>query len=160
MVNAPSGDVYYGGKVSGPIFKQIADRVYATEMDIHTPINSTVNKNAEIPVVKYGSMKSTLLALQGLALSVNNKQASTSDDFVKVITTGKEVSFEKINPDQQLSNGIMPDLSGMGIGDVLFLLENRGYRVKLKGCGSVTKQSILPGQPINKNSDLIVELSI
>lgn len=160
VVNAPSGDVYYGGKVSGPIFKQIADRVYATEMDIHTPINSTVNKNAEIPVVKYGSMKSTLLALQGLAVSVNNKQASTSDDFVKVITTGKEVSFEKINPDQQLSNGIMPDLSGMGIGDVLFLLENRGYRVKLKGCGSVTKQSILPGQPINKNSDLIVELSI
>ena len=35
VVNAPSNDVYYGNLVAGPIFKEIADKVYASTLEIH-----------------------------------------------------------------------------------------------------------------------------
>jgi cell division protein FtsI (penicillin-binding protein 3) len=33
VVNSPSRSVYYGNLVAGPIFKEIADKVYATNPD-------------------------------------------------------------------------------------------------------------------------------
>ncbi len=160
IVNAPSGDVYYGGKVSGPIFKQIADRVFATEMDIHTPVNSIVNPLAEIPLIKNGLTTPTLSAMKGLLIEVKTNSDFKNDGFVKIQPDEKDVRVGNSNPDEQLRKSIMPDLTGMPASDVLYLMENRGYRVKLKGCGAVTKQSILPGQSINKNSEIIVELSL
>jgi cell division protein FtsI (penicillin-binding protein 3) len=160
VVNAPSGDVYYGGKVSGPIFKQIADRVFATEMDIHSPINSMANPLMEIPKVKNGLSAPTMTALKGLLLDVRTGPDFKSDGYVKINSDEKNIRAGNSNPDQQLKNGVMPDLTGMAASDVLFLMENRGYRVKLKGSGSVIRQSVVPGQPINKNSEILVELSL
>ncbi|MCK4639399.1 MAG: penicillin-binding protein 2, partial [Bacteroidales bacterium] len=35
VVNKPSGGKYYGSSVAAPVFKEIADKVYATQLDIH-----------------------------------------------------------------------------------------------------------------------------
>ncbi len=160
VVNAPSGDVYYGGKVSGPIFKQIADRVYATELDIHAPVNTMTNPLAEIPSVKNGLSQPTMVAAKELLLDVKTSANFNPSGYVFMHSDQKVLQAGNMNPDQQLKNGIMPDLTGMGASDVLYLIENRGYRVKLKGSGSVTKQNIAPGQKINKDTDIQVELSL
>ena len=39
----------------------------------------------------------------------------------------------------------MPDVTGMGARDVVYLLQGMGLRVKLKGVGRVVRQSIQPG---------------
>jgi cell division protein FtsI (penicillin-binding protein 3) len=160
IVNAPSGDVYYGGLVSGPIFKKIADRVFATEMDIHKPVNGLVNPLAEIPIVKNGLGIPTMIALRSLFVDVKTAPDFREDGYVFVQTENKNVRAGNKNPDLQLSKGLMPDLSGMTAPDVLFLMENRGYRVRLKGVGSVKRQSVPAGQAIAKNSEIIVELSL
>lgn len=160
IVNAPSGDVYYGGVVSGPIFKQIADRVFATEMDIHKPVNDLVNPLTEIPVVKNGLGIPTMIALRGLNVNVKPADDFDEDGFVFVQPADKSVRAGNKNPDAQLSKGIMPDLNGMTAPDVLFLLENRGYRVRLKGLGAVKKQSVPAGQQIPKNTEILLELSL
>jgi len=52
----------------------------------------------------------------------------------------------------------MPDLSGMLAKDALYLLENNGIHVKLKGCGVVASQSLVPGTKYNKDSQITLEL--
>jgi cell division protein FtsI (penicillin-binding protein 3) len=160
VVNAPSGDVYYGGDVAGPIFKQIANRVFATEMDIHKPVNNLVNPLTQIPVVKNGMGIPTMIALRGLYVNVKADTGFNEDGYVTIRPDNKGVRVANKNHDQQLSRGIMPDLSGMAAPDVLFLLENRGYRVRLKGSGAVKRQSVPAGQLINKNTEILVELSL
>ena len=160
VVNAPSGDVYYGGKVSGPIFRQIADRVYATELDIHASVNTMTNSGSEIPAVKNGLSAPTMIAARGLLMDVKTSANFNQSGYLTMHADQKNLQAGNINPDEQLKIGVMPDLTGMGASDVLYLMENRGYRVKLKGSGAVKKQNIAPGQKITKYTDIQVELSI
>jgi cell division protein FtsI (penicillin-binding protein 3) len=160
IVNAPSGDVYYGGKVSGPIFKMIADRIYATEMDIHQSVNNLVNPLAQIPVVKNGLAEPTMIALHTLLVNTKTTPGFSEAGYAIVQPAEKGVIVSNKNPDAQLQKGIMPDLSGMAASDVLFLVENRGYKIRIKGAGAVKSQSVPAGQPISKNTEILVELGI
>ena len=63
------------------------------------------------------------------------------------------------NIKSQLDKGIVPNLSGLSAKDVLFLLENSGFHVKLMGIGSVKKQSIEAGQKFNKGTKITLTLS-
>ena len=53
----------------------------------------------------------------------------------------------------------IPNLKGMSGMDAVALLGNLGVKVTVKGVGKVKKQSIEAGQPIIKNSTIILELS-
>jgi cell division protein FtsI (penicillin-binding protein 3) len=53
----------------------------------------------------------------------------------------------------------MPDVRGMGLKDVLFLLENRKIKVMAKGKGKVTTQSVNAGLPLGKGQTVVVELN-
>ena len=59
---------------------------------------------------------------------------------------------------QIVINGKMPDVTGMGIKDALFLLEQMGLKVMVNGKGAVVRQSILPGSLITKGSTVILDL--
>src|SRR5690606_6928859 len=55
VVNAPSKGVYYGNLVAGPIFKEVADKVYATSIEIHKEIHKKENQaKSRIPYAKDG----------------------------------------------------------------------------------------------------------
>lgn len=53
----------------------------------------------------------------------------------------------------------IPNLKGMAGMDAVALLGNLGMKVKVIGIGTVKKQSIQPGQNLNKNATIILELS-
>ena len=53
----------------------------------------------------------------------------------------------------------IPNVKGMSGMDAIALLENLKIKVKLIGIGKVKKQSIQPGEPLVKNSTIILELS-
>src|SRR5208283_4091193 len=44
VVNSPSTDGYYGNITAGPIFREIADKVYASSIGIDPSINDTTHK--------------------------------------------------------------------------------------------------------------------
>jgi len=48
---------------------------------------------------------------------------------------------------------------GMGLRDALYLMENRGLSVEVRGSGMVKKQSIGPGEHIGSGAKIILELS-
>lgn len=39
----------------------------------------------------------------------------------------------------------MPNVLGMGLRDALYILENRGFHVRVQGAGMVKRQSLAPG---------------
>ncbi len=53
----------------------------------------------------------------------------------------------------------VPNVKGMSGMDAIALLENLKIKVKVIGIGKVRKQSIQPGEPLLKNSTIILELS-
>lgn len=156
IVNAPSGDAYYGGVVAGPIFKQIADRIYATELDIHKAVNAGPMLTS-LPAVQKGFAEPTLAVLKQLNLPAP-QQAPGIVTALKV--SGNGYAATTIKPEQKLSAGTMPDLTGMTAIDCLALLENKGIRVRIIGSGTVSRQSVVPGSPIKKGSEVILELTL
>lgn len=59
----------------------------------------------------------------------------------------------------QKKNNIVPNVKGMTGMDAVALLENYGFKVRIKGMGKVKQQSILPGQIFTKNQVITLELS-
>lgn len=159
IVNAPSGDVYYGGLVAGPIFKQIADRVYSTNLDIHKPVNMNAQPliGSVLPGVKKGAVAPTVDVLKALNIPVENNAMSSS--WVTAKANSEKISANPAGIEQSLNKGQMPDLTGMPASDALFLLENKGIRVIIRGSGAVSKQSLPAGSKLSKEIPVVLELA-
>ena len=54
---------------------------------------------------------------------------------------------------------VVPNVKGMGVQDALYILENAGLRVQVKGMGSVAKQSLRPGSYFKKGDRISISLS-
>jgi len=158
VVNAPSEGVYYGNAVAGPIFKEIADKVYSTLLDIHSEVKATQFAEAKTPFIKNGSRKDIQTVCRDLNISANTN--SSSAEYVKVVMQKDSSTIVMdSNPNQSLTDHVMPSVLGMGLKDALYLLENAGLKVKIIGSGMIKKQSIKTGGKFSKGTELILELS-
>jgi cell division protein FtsI (penicillin-binding protein 3) len=54
---------------------------------------------------------------------------------------------------------MMPDVTGMGLKDAVYLLEQQGVKVWVKGRGRVKTQSIPAGSRIGKGQQIVLQLS-
>jgi cell division protein FtsI (penicillin-binding protein 3) len=52
----------------------------------------------------------------------------------------------------------MPDVQGMGLKDALYLLEQQGLQVSVRGKGSVSGQSVPAGTPVGTGDTLTIRL--
>lgn len=158
VVNAPSEGVYYGNQVAGPIFREISDKVYSSCLEIHSEVNKTKATNLQAPPIISGLRKDIETICHELNIPVNTNFSST--EYVTIVPA-KDSSLmmtdNKIN--RLLTNKIMPDVVGMGLKDVLYLLENAGLRIKVTGKGTISKQSINAGAKFSEGTELILELS-
>ena len=153
VVNAPSNEVYYGNLVAGPVFKEIADKVYSTMLDMYDPIKVQANifvKDA--PFSKNGHKDELVEVLK--EVKVNYNETNVKSNWV--ITT-KEDSIIKLQ-NRFLHKNQVPNVKGMGLKDAMFILENAGFNVEVVGRGFVLYQSIPSGTPIQKNREIIIEL--
>lgn len=158
IINSPSNGIYYGGLVAGPVFKEIAEKVYSTSLDFHAPINNKQNLLTKVPNSVKTKNDEILIASKALGLSAtsnvteNNYVTRNAQDSTKLTLT-------ETNIENQLKKGIVPNLNGLSAKDALYLLENNGFHVKLLGMGSVKKQSIEAGQKFNKGDKITLILS-
>lgn len=153
IVNAPSNSLYYGGAVAAPIFKEIADKVYSSRLDLHNgdvPVDSNVY--TPVPYVRAGAQKDTRQVLAGLGVSYH--AASEEAAWVSATRGKDEVELQP----RRVAQGAVPNVIGMGLKDALYLLESSGLLVRVTGKGSVTRQSIGAGTPVRKGQQIVIEL--
>ncbi len=153
VISAPSNNVYYGNQVAGPVFQEIANKVYATSISLQRAINQGQEHTVEIPYSKNGYTKETRFVLNQLKIKtlVDNNVGEW------VITEKKEEHIELANK-RKLDN-LMPNLVSMGLKDALYMLENMGVEVEVVGRGSIRKQSIPAGTRISKGQKVTLEMS-
>ena len=159
VINAPSNGLYYGGAVAAPVFKEIADKVYATNLDIHKEVNPTSEalSSAGLPLMHGGNKKEIETVAHVLHVPFSETQGDKTE-WVVGSTDHNQLVFSASGVETQLKTGIVPNLTGMLAKDALYLLENNGLRVKINGSGTVAKQSIAPGEKFNHDSQIVLEL--
>ncbi len=150
VINHPTQGDYLAAKVAGPVFREIADRVYASDLDINqaAPIHYVGNTN--LPQIKKGNMK----ALKQVYTRLGVKPLYASNTTASGVDTSNGIPYEETS----YKSGVVPAVKGMGLSDALFLLGNAGYKVTVRGSGSVTNQSIAGGSIVPKGSKILIEL--
>ena len=147
VINNPRKGVYYGGSIAGPVFKEIADKVYATRL------NPDSNELDSIPKYMPTQLAGLSYDIEYLLKQFGVKWQKTSNSEYEKF----EDSCQMITPLLPLDDK-MPEVTGMGARDAVYLLESSGVLVKVIGKGKVKKQSILPGTNVKKGTKCIIEL--
>jgi len=130
---------YYGASIAGPVFRELAEMVYANDLDMHDDFEQMrFVGNTGLPPTLKGSKRATLRVFN--ALDMKTKYASA--DAPQHVDTVKGIPFT----DVEIKEGSVPDVIGMGLIDALYALENSGYRTAVSGKGKVVSQSLPAGQ--------------
>ena len=122
-----------GGGMSGLVFHNIAEGVMAQNVKFRVD-DAKEEYSVFTPDVKAGNESAANYVMANLGVSAPTpKTAKTPANVV-------------------------PDVKGMGARDAIFLMESRGIKVKVQGCGSVCEQSLMAGKVIKPG--MICELKL
>jgi cell division protein FtsI (penicillin-binding protein 3) len=148
VINDPKNG-YYGATVAGPVFREIADRVYASDLEIHQNMPTHYVGNTQMPKIKTGNFK----ALQQVYSKLGVKPLYASN-VPKNVDTSSGIPSQEI----KIKPGTVPSVTGMGLSDALYVLGNAGFKTIVRGAGMVSKQSVTGGSIIPKGSRITIEL--
>jgi cell division protein FtsI (penicillin-binding protein 3) len=153
MIYKPLKGKYYGAQIAAPVFKEIADRIYANLREIdNPPVKDTTD--AGIPYANAGLQKDITEVYSRLNFPVI--PINTAAQWVRPFLDS--ASRLTLMPDI-IPRGSIPDVTGMNVKDAVFLLEELGLKVTVNGKGKVVRQSLQPGQILPKGSIIILDLS-
>lgn len=150
VINDPSEKSYYGSAVAAPVFKEISDKIFASNSDLIEDVSIAKSSSNPRPRTGYKSDYNTIFKEMGVATNQN-----PDAEWVVCLSTRDTINFGRriIRPET------VPNLVGMTAKDALFILEDLGLNSQIKGKGFVVKQSIKAGTKINKNTIVSLTLS-
>lgn len=146
VVSNPRGKKYYGASVSGPVFKELAEKVYATRlgvMDEQGGYQADCNSFTSASMVRYDDIVNYCNAenISFVGNAGDGKWVSVEQSGDKVVVNAVKIEEDKV-----------PDVKGMNITDAVCLLESMGWRVKFDGFGPVESQSVQADTELKKGS--------
>ncbi|MFH0866589.1 MAG: penicillin-binding protein [Bacteroidota bacterium] len=153
VINNPSKGAYYGGAVAAPVFKEIADRVFATCLEIPAHYKDTSYNDLSIPFVRAGNQRDLFVIYEKLDFAQFTQNPDA--DWVYVTSDTQTATLKE----KAFSYGYVPDVAGMGLRDAVFLLESVGLKVHVSGKGKVASQSLMPGTTAKKGSTINIVLT-
>ncbi len=144
---------YYGGQIALPVFKEVANRLFAINM--HN-VNSISKQQKVNEVLAVKSMKGSEYDVLAQKLNILKKAVNTPN-WIQNIHTDSMGNFTYSNF-VNYKNAV-PDVNGMGLKDAIYLLEKIGLKVIPVGKGKVVTQSMLPGSNFKKGQKITIQLS-
>ncbi len=138
-IDSPRGfsmERLYAGSVAAPVFKEIADRIFAYDVSLHQPQPLPELKQSD--AVRVAGLKNDM---QSIARTLG---LHTVPDELQGWVSGRLDPKQEVTwaSSEQLSDQAFPDLKGMALRDALFILENKGYKIRYKGAGKVVAQEL------------------
>jgi len=153
VVNAPSNGVYYGNLVAGAVFKEISDKIYATNFFRDYNEEKIDNNIASAPEAGNGYREDINEVLRQIDVRYRR---TANTEWVVTRERGDTVRLVGLN----IKEGLVPDVRGMSLRDAIFLLENLGYRVRYRGKGKVLRQSPSHGARYFEGQIVSLELNM
>ena len=147
VIDSPKGFAAYGGDVSAPVFKEIADKIFAQDLGLNDKKSEKIyltSNSGPFPLIQAGNMEELQMICNKFGIS-NHVSGDIEEEWVKSTPVNKAVIWKANKTDSPT----VPDVTGMSLRDALYVLENKGIRVVYQGKGRVRGQSINPGTPVN-----------
>jgi cell division protein FtsI (penicillin-binding protein 3) len=149
VINHPTKGNTLAAYVAGPVFREVADKVFANDLSINQNTTNHFVGNTTMPKVKQGNVKAVKevydkLGIKALYASTNANSVDTSNGL----------AYEE----NKYKTGTVPTVTGMGLSDALYRLGNAGYKVGVRGSGLVTAQSVTGGSAMPKGSKIMIDL--
>ncbi len=156
VVIKTKGNVYYGSALAAPVFRKIADKVYASSPEMRKEIDYKKNyifPKKGIPYAKNGNRNDLDYVFNELRIPVKGR-SKVQSLWVVTQSTPRYVQYKN----RFIHKNKVPKVEGMALKDALYILEKLGLKVKVNGRGIIRKQSIPPGTGIRKNMTISLSL--
>ncbi|MFY0591420.1 penicillin-binding protein [Roseivirga sp.] len=152
VIDSPDGMNRFGGDVSAPVFKEIADMIYAKNLDIHDSFEpNLLASEGKFPVIRAGNFQELNELCNQLGISNHfNGQA----EWVRSTVSNNAIIWKENHDGEDL----VPNVKGMSLRDAIYILENIGLKVSVTGSGRVEKQSVPAGRRITQGARIKIEL--
>jgi cell division protein FtsI (penicillin-binding protein 3) len=129
---------------SGAVFKDIAEKIMAK----HERMSLAQGKdtiNALLPTIKNGNLNAMSYLLDEMNINIDNDYSASYDDkepeWGVIKKDSSRYTFRKLDTNDEF----VPNVTGMGAKDAVYLMKKAGLKTSLNGYGHVVKQSIKPG---------------
>ena len=150
IISNPTTNGYYGGIVAGPVFREIADKVYATSTNLHPSIVK-VDSGVTTPLVAMGRTEDIRIIYKGLNIAT---ELDASTEWAKSINSNNKIIIK----DNSTNTNQVPNVKGLGLKDAIYILESSGLKVQISGVGKVKQQSLNPGTFFTKGNTILITL--
>lgn len=158
-------NTYYGASLPGPVFRAIADRVYASNTSWHDPVDQSGGKLAPAPSsVKNGRTEALRIVANKITMPFRLTRGGERWLYVDPVPAQPAGEDEAAPVPAYTTTGndddTVPSVKGMGLREAMFLLESKGLDVTFSGKGRVTSQSVAEGTQIRRGQTVHLTLSI
>lgn len=147
-----------GGGMAGPVFRKIAEGIMARDLRLSAN-DAKDNESSSLPDVKNGDIKAaqSVLSKYGIESWSDWHQNDINDDMVWGLAS---IGQQKVNLTKKdaPNEGVIPDVSGMGARDAVYLIESRGAKARIEGRGRVISQSLSAGHRIMRGDTCVIRL--
>ncbi len=155
VVNGPTTSGYYGNVVAGPVFQEIAEKIYSNRLELQQVDHLAARRDDGAPVSMGGRAHDLRTVFTALGVPMHDQ---ATGEWASTQAGDSAVTLDTRNMPGD-ATGLVPNVMGMGLRDALYILENRGLRVKFQGVGSVKRQSIRPGERAPQGTTITIELT-
>jgi len=157
VISEPKRGGYHGAEAAAPVFREIADQCFAIKSELHAPFNTGAKPRLaanKLPSYDAGRRTDLESSIAWLQLPLYGK---TTGDFEWSVLRAENETIQVLQ--RTVPDKTIPSVVGMGLKDAIYLLENRGCRVRVQGVGKVRKQSVAAGTKMSKNTPITLYLN-
>lgn len=140
-----------GGSTSAVAFKEIADKVMAKRL--RQDIGLLKEDSPTLPAVKNGCIAEAEIVLKGMGMNCENEDSCEWGTISRSKDTGYRITAKGY------STGSVPNVTGMGAKDAVYLMQQCGLNVEIDGVGTVVSQSISAGTTAREGATVRLKLS-
>ena len=145
VIDEPKGknsEELYAGDVAAPVFRQIADHIYADDLAMNNNIKPEKKSKSNV---------------KGFQVALNEDFETVNSQKIFSNTKLKKANIN-VNPLVKSEKNTMPNVIGLPLRDALYVLENKNFKVKYTGMGKVKQQSIPAGTLVRNFSSVHLDL--
>jgi len=150
VIDNPKGYVYYASQLTVPVFKDIADKIYAHDLSMQH--DDPISKEFTAPASLYGDQDN----IRSIYNFLSYQTTTSAPEAAWASGTEKENIVGLYTRNYQ--KGVLPSLKGLNARDAIYFLEGLGYTVQINGAGKVISQSIPAGTRVVKGAIITLKL--
>ena len=152
----PHSAAYYGGAIAAPVFRMVADKIFSENIGAWAgPLDSLAKNGGGAIPAKAATARNYRTMLNAL----DKHTALPGEDVNRMMELKTDSNRHMAVTPKKIYRNVMPDVTGMGVKDAVYMLEVSGLQVTVQGKGKVRGQSITPGTIITKGQTIILQLS-